>query len=203
MDATKATEHKQQQTRPKPQILLNDSMEMLWDDLNLSSTVSCGYHKCFIPSISNSEVGYVISKCERGALDDMINATEKSQEMKRKYHAKHFYIAGEIPLAASMPQDIRTQINSKVRKPLHQFQSGDNLGDNDIDANVEFFNHPPVIVQKMMAAEKNAFLLHCSDIVADVRLVTDQLPRFLSNVMAKMENTSEFLSSLAKDTHDA
>ena len=138
MDATKATEHKQQQTRPKPQILLKDSMEMLWDDLNLSSTVSCGYHKCFIPSISNSEVGYVISKDERGTLDDMINATEKSQEMKRKYHAKHFYIAGEIPLAASMPQEIRTQINSKVRKPLHQFQSGDNLGDNDIDVNVEF-----------------------------------------------------------------
>ena len=60
-----------------------------------------------------------------------------------------------------------------------------------------------MIVQKMKAAEKSAFLLHCSDIVADVRLVTDQLPRFLSNVMAKMGDTSEFLSSSAKDIHGA
>mmetsp|Transcript_26071 Transcript_26071/g.54395 ORF Transcript_26071/g.54395 Transcript_26071/m.54395 type:complete len:344 (-) Transcript_26071:37-1068(-) len=199
MDVDKATEHKQQQTRPKPQILLNDSMEMLWDDLNLSSTLSCGCHKCFIPSISNSEVGYVISKAERGALDDMINETEKSQEMKRKYQAKHFFIAGEIPFAASMPQEIRTQIIKLTDENLlRHFPSGDNLGDNSIGAKL-FFDHPSVIVQKLKTAEKSALLLHCS--YGDAKLVADQLPRFLSNVAAKVEDTSEFLSNLAKDRY--
>ena len=165
---------------------------ILWDDLDLSSTVQCGYHRCFIPSLSDCKVGYLMAKAERGTLDDMTKATKNSQEIKRKYGAKHFYMDDEIPFLLSMPDAVWSRVNAQAKNTLGQLQFP--------HAHVNhtsFFKSPTVVVQKMKAAEESSLVLHC----ADSKYTRAQLPRFVSDVKANMGDASEFASNIAEERY--
>ena len=166
------------------QTLLMDSVEVLWGDLNLSSTVNCGVHKCFIPSISDSEVGYIINAAEGGNLNNMIKATEYAQEIERKYGAKNFYIADEIPFVSSMPDETRSRVNAKIAK--------------NPEGDTNFFKSPSVVVQKTKAAEDSSLLLKFCTCRFEGEA---QLPSFVSNVMAKIGGKSEFELMVAKERY--
>ncbi|EJK60237.1 hypothetical protein THAOC_19448, partial [Thalassiosira oceanica] len=121
----------------------NQTDRTVWEDLDLSSTVSCGYHKCFVRSVSNHTEGYIIARPKKDALLHMIDETELAKEMTLSYNAKTFHIPGELPQELLMPKKTMVELNAKVRNPLMVHH-----GDNDTKHN--FFRSPavPVVVHK-------------------------------------------------------
>ena len=165
--------------------------ETVWQDLDLSSTVPCGSHRCFVPSVSNEKVGYIIARAENDALLDMIGETELAKEMALSYNAKTFHIAGELPLDLIMPEETRLKVNAQVRNPLRVHRYPDSLGANGTIDN--FFDSPTVVVQRMAASPKGSVLVHC----ADNGFTRKQLPTFISNII----DDGLFMANLARDRY--
>ena len=165
----------------------------MWDDLDLSSTISCGHHRCFIPSVTDGNAyGYLVSNVEtESTLEGMLNETELAFKMQTQYKAKTFHIENERPQSVSMPDELRMKMNAQVRNPLREHQFPDSLGENNtIDS---FYTKSSVIVQKMKAAYKSSLLAHC----ADNGFTKPQLPNFISNIMDEVE----FGANIARDRY--
>lgn len=177
--------------------LLKDSVDSMWDDLDLSSTVSCGSHRCFVPSVSDAGVGYIMARVEKDTLSGMVEATEMASAMEREYGAKSFYIPGEAPVDASLPDGTRAKLNEKVRNPLREHQFPTSVGK---DGTIErFYEEPSVVVQRMKRADPSSLLAHC----ADNGFSLGQLPKFLSAVTARYrdDDLGEFKANLARDRY--
>ena len=163
----------------------------VWEDLDLSSTVSCGHHRCFVPSISHEKEGYVIARAEKDALVDMREETELAKKMALSYNAKTYHIAGELPLDLILPEETRLKLNDQVRNPLRQHQFPESLGKNGTINN--FFDSPKVVLQRMTASPNESLLVHC----ADNGFTRKQLPAFISNVV----DGDLFGANLARDRY--
>ena len=170
----------------------NRTNRTVWDDLDLSSTVSCGYHKCFVRSASNQKEGYIIAAPEKDTLSSMMNETELAKKLALSYDAKTFHIAGELPHELLMPEKTMAEINARVRNPLWVHNGGN---DTKHYAQYGFFRRPsvPVVVQKMKASPKDSLLVHC----ADNSFTRRQLPAFIPNVV----DDSLFRANLARDRY--
>ena len=135
---------------------------LLWDDLDLSSTLNCGRHRCFVPSVSESSVGYIISRIEEGTYTGMVNEAKLAHKMQENYKCKTFHIIDEMPINVTLPTKIASKVNAQVRNQLRQYQFPDSF----IDGNKtleSYYNEPNVIVQKMKAADNTSILAHCAD----------------------------------------
>jgi len=159
---------------PSPVPSVPMKKQFMWEDLDLSSKVNCGYRKCFIPSISDNEVGYLIGKSIE-VLEDMIKATEIALEIEREYGgAKHLYITDEYPFVVFMPEETRSRLNPK-----------------------EFGFSPSVVVQQMKAANDPSLFFACSQI--NLPITKRQLPSFASAVVEKYELVDEFKRNIVKE----
>jgi hypothetical protein len=158
--------------------------QSVWGDLDISSQVKCGGFKCFIQSISDSEVGYLISR-DVNIFKDMIKATEVALEIEREYGAKHFYIADESPLLLSMPEETRSRVNEKARNALLKKEQP------------QFFLSPSVVVQKMKAAKDSSLFFACYH--PNSRLTQAQLPSFALAVVEQEGDIDEFKRNIAKE----
>lgn len=163
--------------------IMKKHQQSVWGDLDISSKVKCGGFKCFIQSISDSEVGYLISRDVK-IFKDMIKATEVALEIEREYGAKHFYIAGESPLLLSMPEETRSRVNEKARNVLLKEQP-------------QFFLSPSVVVQKMKAAKDSSLFFACYH--PNSRLTQAQLPSFALAVVEQEGDIDEFKRNIAKE----
>ena len=165
---------------------------LLWDDLDLSSTLNCGHHRCFVPSLSESSVGYIISRIEEGTYTGMVNEAKLAHKMQESYKCKTFHISDEMPMNVTLPTEIASKVNAQVRNQLRQYQFPDSF----IDGNKtleSYYNEPNVIVQKMKAADNTSILAHC----ADNGFTKTQIPTFLSHV----KDDIEFGANLARDRY--
>jgi len=163
----------------------------VWEDLDLSSTVSCGHHRCFVPSVSNKKEGYVIARSEKQTLLGMMNETKLAKEMALSYNAKTYHIAGELPQELIMPEGTRLKVNVQVRNPLREHQFPDSVGENGNINN--FFDSPTVVLQRMMRSPNEILLVHC----ADNGFTRKQLPTFILNVV----DGGLFGANLARDRY--
>ena len=170
---------------PETMVMANRTV---WEDLDLSSTVSCGRHKCFVRSASDQKEGYIIALPEKDALSGMMNEAKLAKEMALSYDAKTFHIAGELPQELLMPEKTMAEINARVRDPLKVYYGGN-------DTEHGFFTRPlvPVVVQKMKACPKDSLLVHC----ANNDFTKGQLPAFIPNVV----DDSLFRANIARDRY--
>ena len=84
------------------------------DDLNLTSVrLDCGAFKCFVPSVSDRNIGYLISKVE--SLERAKHAYDVAKWIEKAFGGKHFYLDDhEPPFQAFFPKKVREMINQKV-----------------------------------------------------------------------------------------
>jgi len=162
-----------------------------WEDLDISRPFHCGHHRCFIPSVTDTNIGYLVSRAEAGSLVDMVNETELAFKIQSQYMSKTFFIEGELPRNVSIPTEIRSKVNAQVRNPLRVHQFPGSVGENNTIPN--FYDSSSVIVQKMHAADNSSMLVHC----ADNSFTKAQIPTFISNVMDEME----LKANLARDRY--
>jgi len=163
----------------------------LWSDFDLSSTVSCGGHRCFVPSVTDGGKGYLVARVEKDTLVGMVKETELAYKMQSQYKAKTFYIEDELPWSVTIPKEIRMKLNAQVRNPLREYRFPYSLGENNTINT--FYKESSVIVQKMKAAHNSSLLAHC----ADNGFTKTQIPNFISKVMDEVE----FGANLAMDRY--
>jgi hypothetical protein len=154
----------------------------VWDDLDLSYDVTCGGCKCFVRSVSDKKIGYLIARDIR-IFDDMMKAMQLAKELEHTYGAKHFYI--EPPFSASMPAETMAQLNTVAQQPLKK------LGQRH-----DFFSLPSVIVQKMKTAKTSSLFFACFH--PNCRITSANLPSFLSLVV-ETGDKEEFEINIAKE----
>ena len=154
----------------------------VWDDLDLSYAVTCGGFKCFVRSVSDKKIGYLIARDIR-IFDDMMKAMQLAKELEHTYGAKHFYI--EPPFSASMPAETMAQLNTVAQQPLKK------LGQRH-----DFFSLPSVIVQKMKTAKTSSLFFACFH--PNYRITSANLPSFLSLVV-ETGDKEEFEINIAKE----
>ncbi|KAL7547178.1 hypothetical protein ACHAWF_010498 [Thalassiosira exigua] len=177
---------------------LKDSVEPPWSDLDLSSAVGCGSHRCFVPSLSDDGAGYVIARAEEAALAGMAEATDLAPAMERDYGAKTFYLPGERPVDASMPDDVRSKLNDLARNPLRERRFPATVGANGAPIE-EFYDEPNAVVQRTTRADPSSLLAHC----ADNGFTLGQLAAFLAAVEERYgeDDLGEFAANLARDRY--
>ena len=154
----------------------------VWEDLDLSYAVTCGGFKCFVRSVSDKKIGYLIAR-DISIFDDMMKAMQLAKELKHMYGAKHFYI--EPPYNASMPAETMAQLNTVAQQPLKELAQRH-----------DFFSLPSVIVQKMKTAETPSLFFACFH--PNYRITSANLPSFLSLVV-ETGDKEEFEINIAKE----
>jgi len=154
----------------------------VWEDLDLSYAVTCGGFKCFVRSVSDKKIGYLIAR-DISIFDDMMKAMQLAKELKHMYGAKHFYI--EPPYNASMPAETMAQLNTVAQQPLKELAQRH-----------DFFSLPSVIVQKMKTAETPSLFFACFH--PNYGITSANLPSFLSLVV-ETGDKEEFEINIAKE----
>jgi hypothetical protein len=97
------------------------------DDFDLSvSRVNCGWGKCFIPSLSNRDIGYLVGRgslrgrSPRSLLDNYIRTLEFSKWMDKEFDkGLHFY-TDETPSVVELNSTEMKKLNDLVYSSNHK-----------------------------------------------------------------------------------
>ncbi|KAG7351641.1 hypothetical protein IV203_007689 [Nitzschia inconspicua] len=110
-----------------------------WSDMDWSTghATSCGFHKCFFTSSSNSSVGYLLSTLpddDDQNLDDRNHAYKMEQDLVQKYGIPQVSMEPPSILSSPIPPDVHTvldaytHIKNGLLKPsngvFHKVQNG-------------------------------------------------------------------------------
>ena len=115
-------------------------------DFDLSSDISCGNWKCFVPSLSDKDIGYLVMRDTSNSTIMNIGWTV-AKEIEANYGAMHLYL--DAPYTAELSSEIRMKLNTIV-----VFEAFDGFGE-------DFFKLSSVIVQKMKKSPKDALFFGC------------------------------------------
>jgi len=116
------------------------------NDFDISSAISCGNWKCFIPSLSDQDIGYLVMRDTNNSTIMNIGWTV-AKEIEANYGAMHLYL--EAPYTAELSPEIRMKLNKIVI-----FEAFDGFGE-------DFFQLSSVIVQKMKKSPQDALFFGC------------------------------------------
>uniref|UniRef100_A0A6S8MZI5 Uncharacterized protein n=1 Tax=Amphora coffeiformis TaxID=265554 RepID=A0A6S8MZI5_9STRA len=86
-----------------------------WTDVDFSKKANCGWHKCFWPSISDNNTGYLVAS--RTKLYRMKKAVDTVLDLETKYGINHFHKALTKDTVADEFGDF---LNSLVHQPARE-----------------------------------------------------------------------------------
>jgi len=93
-----------------------DNFSSIVDDMDLSSLLDCGANKCFIPSKSNQDVGYLVERNVKSRMSHIAGAWEVAKWIDREFgEGLHFYI--DTPFTVELNETMRKKANTLVYRP--------------------------------------------------------------------------------------
>jgi len=133
-----------------------NASDIFLHDMNLTSTLKCGSHKCFIPSASNPNIGYLVKRTQRkrksthdpsSGLEPLTGAWEVANWIQKEMGGQHFHV-DDPPFSIALPKELTLKINTLVPASKKKKQK-------------EYFELPQVAVQIMKKAPEYALFLAC------------------------------------------
>lgn len=89
-DLTKGSEDDGRTTATAPLLKSMASHGFDWGDVDLTRSGTCGWHKCFFPSLSNTSVGYLVANYRR--YSEMKQGADLAKTIESRFGSKHFHL---------------------------------------------------------------------------------------------------------------
>ena len=85
-------------------------------DMDLSSRLDCGGHKCFIPSKSNQDIGYLVERDAKKRMSRIAGAWKVAKWIDREFgEGLHLYI--DAPFTVELNETMWKKVNTLVHRP--------------------------------------------------------------------------------------
>ena len=100
-----------------PTLDQTNTTDIFLGDMDLASRLNCGRWKCFIPSASNQDVGYLVKRDIKN-LAPLTGAWNVAKWIENSFGGRHFYI--DAPFKAEPNQEVRAEVNSLAYLRLNE-----------------------------------------------------------------------------------
>lgn len=152
-------------------------------DLITSSRLECGHYKCFVPSLTDEQIGYLVASnhlhLDLAKLNESYNT---AKWIERDFGAKHFY-HDDPPFEIELPKKVQRKINQMaywvVRGRLHR----------------KFTNSPVFVVQKVIKAPEEVLLFGC--VSQKIKHYVKEMEEF-SKIVCKNGSADDFITNSEK-----
>lgn len=153
------------------------------EDMDLSTRIDCGTTKCFVPSVSNRDRGYLVqaNTTDLGSLNAAFN---NAKRIEKEFGGSHFYV--DAPFIITLSNQEKEKFNRHAYLTLRNYHDS------------QFYQSPTVGVQKMIKAPDDTLYMACS--WPNVQRFRLELDSFVARVH-KTGNDKEFLENIEK-SHD-
>ena len=128
-----------------------DDFSSVVGDMDLSSRLDCGGHKCFIPSKSNQDIGYLVERDVRNRMSHIDGAWDVAKWIDREFgEGLHLYI--DAPFTVELNETMWKKVNNLVYRPNRRGKS---------KSDPKFYRRPTIAVQITRKAPNNTLFFGC------------------------------------------